>query len=89
MRKKTSKTIYLHEVQDYLNAYTRIRAMLVGLDIPLERISTRSHLEDDLGFCKAKKSELTLLLEQQHGISVEKDQIQYVSDVIELILVER
>ena len=88
MKKKASKTIYLHEVRDYLNAYAQIREILARLDIPSERISTRSHLKDDLDLDEEKKSKFAMLLEQQYGIPVGKDQMQYVSDVIELILVE-
>ena len=85
---KNGKAIYLHEVQDYLLAYTQIREILGRLDVPAERISTRLHLEHDLDLGKAKRSALISLLEQQYGISIDKGQMQYVSDAIELILVE-
>lgn len=78
----------MHEVQEYLHAYTGVRGILGQLNIPAERISARSHLEHDLGLGETKKSELISLLGQHYNVSVGKDQIQYVSDIIEYILVD-
>ena len=52
----------------------------------MEKAGLKIHLERDLGFDRKKKLELTLLMEQEYGIPIDKNQIYRVHDAILSIL---
>ena len=76
----------IHSVREYIHAYAQMRRFLQLLNVPTEIISPESHLERDLGFDRKKKLELTLLMEQEYGIPIDKNQIYRVHDAILSIL---
>ena len=76
----------IHSVREYIHAYAQMRRFLQLLNVPIEMISPESHLEKDLGFDRKKKLELTLLMEQEYGIPIDKNQIYRVHDAILTVL---
>lgn len=86
MKVEEYKLTDIQYLRKYIYIYTEIRKILNLFNVSGDIISINADLKRDLHFNENSKLALLHLIERYHCISINKDEINFVSDIIESVL---